>query len=228
MKKIISILLTLLVCVSLTGCGSDNSSSNKSVDNKKETKTENNSEDKKEKEYETFDDLPGELEVNLTTCKYCINAPDHLLSRANTGHIIKMGSYFIIYDQYVEGASNEGYGIDLSTITKAEDVIEGMKKQMADTCSEGLSYAEDYSVEIEESENVKVNSWDMCKTKGKINLSCSFELDYNSANYVAYSVIKDGYPVYFAVVEDPDEPLDEDLEALADKIAKTFRDNPEA
>ena len=226
MKKIISILLTMLVCVSLTGCGSDDSSS-KSSNNKKETKTEKSSNDKNEKEYETFDDLPFTHELNFTTCKYCIDSPGSLICRANTGHILLMESYFVVYDQYLKGASDEGYGIDLSTITKAEDVIEGMKKQMADTCRNGLIYAHEYSVEIEESENVKVNSWDMCKTKWKINLTSSRKIDYNSVNYIAYSVIKDGYPVYFAVVEDPEGETTFDIEALADKIAKTFRDYQE-
>ena len=36
-----------------------------------------------------------------------------------------------------------------------------------------------------------------------------------------------GYPVYFAVVEDPLGDESADLEEMADKIAKTFRDNPE-
>ena len=62
---------------------------------------------------------------------------------------------------------------------------------------------------------------------GSTLLIADFPLDYESANFVAYSVIKDGYPVYFAVVENPDGENPIDINAMADKIAKTFREYSE-
>ena len=99
--------------------------------------------------------------------------------------------------------------------------------QMAATCRNGLIFADDYTVEVANSENKKVNSWDMCKVSGSIKLSCEFPLDYESVDFVAYSLIKDGFPVYFAVVENPagDNPID--LGSMADKIVKTFREYSE-
>lgn len=233
MKKIISLLLVMMLSASLVACGNDEKPSNDSTGNStSSSQTENESSnkessDKGSNDYEPDEELPGNLDVNLTTSKYSIDAPGISFGRANTGQIIEMSSYFVIYDQYVDISSEKQYEVKLDEIKAAKDVINGMSKQMAATAKNGLIFAHEYNVEATNSEDVKVNSWDMCKTIGKINLTSKYPLDYESANFVAYSVIKDGYPVYFAVVEKPDGENPIDINAMADKIAKTFREYSE-
>lgn len=232
MKKIVSFLLVMIFSVSLVACGNEEITSNDNTEATTSSQTESQADNKEgsnknNNEYEPDEELPGIIDVNLTTTKYCVDAPGTLSQRANTGHIVEMASYFVIYDQYVDISSEKQYEVKLDEIKAAKDVIGGMSKQMSATSMKGLSYADEYNVEVTSTEDVKVNSWDMCKTTGKINLIADFPLDYESANFVAYSVIKDGYPVYFAVVENPDGENPIDINAMADKIAKTFREYSE-
>ena len=228
MKKFLCLALALTICFSLVACGNDekpNDNNNNSESTAIQNEDANNS--NKENDYTSDKDLPGIIRVNLSTVKYCVDAPGTLSQRANTGHIVEMGSYFVVYDQYVDISSEKEFGVDKNSISNADDVIGAMSKQMAATCRNGLIFADDYKVEVANSENKKVNSWDMCKVSGSIKLSCEFPLDYESVDFVAYSLIKDGFPVYFAVVENPagDNPID--LGTMADKIAKTFREYSE-
>lgn len=229
MKRIIALLLVLVLCFSLAACGNDEKpNDNNNNNNNASSGIQNEDASSNEKnDYTSDKDLPGVIRVNLSTVKYCVDAPGTLSQRANTGHIVEMGSYFVVYDQYVDISSEKEFGVDKDSTLKSEDVIGNMSKQMAATCQNGLIFADDYSVEIANKENKKVNSWDMCKVSGSIKLSCEFPLDYESVDFVAYSLIKDGFPVYFAVVENPagDNPIN--LGAMADKIAKTFREYSE-
>lgn len=226
MKKII-VLLAMLLCFTLVACGNDEKSNDNSTDESSRVQNEDNIAENRESDYTSDEDLPGVIRVNLSTAKYCVDAPDMLSQRSNTGHIVEMGSYFVVYDQYVDISSETQYGVDKNSITDAGDVIGAMAEQMAATCRKGLIYADEYSVEVTKSESQKVNSWDMCKVTGTIKLSCEYPLDYESADFVAYSLIKDGYPVYFAVVENPAGENPIDLGNMADKIAKTFREYSE-
>lgn len=227
MKKIIALLLAMLLCFSLTACNGGEKPNDNNVDGSSGVQSENNSTDNKKNDYTDDKDLPGIISVNLSTVKYCVNAPGTLYKRANTGYIVDMGSYFVVYDQYVDISSEKEFGVDNNSIKKPDDVIGAMSKQMAATCRNGLIFADEYSVEIAKSESKKINSWDMCKVTGTIKLSCEFPLDYESVNFVAYSLIKDGFPIYFAVVENPAGEKSIDIGNMADKIAKTFREYSE-
>ena len=135
-----------------------------------------------------------------------------------------MNAYFVIYDQFVNIVSDNDYGIEKEQITEPEEVIEGMKDQFIDNLKEGLIRATEYTYEIKSRETITINGWEMCKYTGAIKLTHDSPLDYESAAFVAYGLIKDGYPVYFAVVEKPDGKNPIDIEAMADKIARTFRE----
>lgn len=227
MKKIIALLLAMLLCFSLAACNGGEKPNDNNVDGSSGVQSENNSTDNKKNDYTDDKDLPGIISVNLSTVKYCVNAPGTLSQRANTGYIVDMESYFVVYDQYVDISSEKEFGVDNNSIKKPDDVIGAMSKQMAATCRNGLIFADEYSVEIAKSESKKINSWDMCKVTGTIKLSCEFPLDYESVNFVAYSLIKDGFPIYFAVVENPAGEKSIDIGNMADKIAKTFREYSE-
>lgn len=227
MKRIIALLLVLVLCFSLVACGNNEKPNDNGTNQTFGVQNEGNTDDNMENDYTSDTDLPGVIRVNLSTVKYCVDAPGTLSQRANTGHIVEMGSYFVVYDQYVDVSSEKEFGVDKNSISTAEDVIEAMSKQMAATCQNGLIFADEYTVETTKSETVKVNSWDMCKVNGSIKLSCEFPLDYESVEFVAYSLVKDGFPVYFAVVENPAGENLIDLGAMADKIAKTFREYSE-
>ena len=217
----------MLFCFTLVACDNGKKSNDNSIDGSSCVQNEESSTEGKENNYTSDKDLPGVIRVNLSTVKYCVDAPDMLFQRANTGYIVEMGSYFVVYDQYVDISSETLFGVDKNSIASAGDVIGAMSKQMAATCQKGLIFADEYSVEITKSESQKVNSWDMCKVTGTIKLSCEFPLDYESADFVAYSLIKDGFPVYFAVVENPAGEKSIDISNIADKIAKTFREYSE-
>lgn len=235
MKKIISLLLVMMLSCSLVACGNEEKPSNDSTGNSTSSSQTGNESinkdssknDGSDSDYEPNEELPGHVRVNLTTSKYCVDAPETIIKSENTGYMVKLNSYFVIYDQYLEGSSDTLYEVKPDAIKGAQDVIGGMSKQMVALAKSGLIYADEYNVEVTSTEDVKVNSWDMCKTTGKINLTCQYPLDYESANFVAYSVIKDGYPVYFAVIERPDGENPIDINAMADKIAKTFREYSE-
>lgn len=228
MKRILSLLLVCILCISLVACGNDNPvDGNKDNNNTNTEQSSNNEGTDKEPAYEIDKDLPGVVRVNLSTVKYCINAPGTLIKRANTGNIVELGSYFVIYDQYVDISSEGQFGVKLDAIKSAEDIINVMAEQMSATSLNGLIFADEYKVVAEKNETIKVNSWDMCKTTGKIELSCEYPLDYESVKFVAYSLIKDGFPIYFAVVENPAGEKPIDIGNMADKIAKTFREYSE-
>ncbi len=225
MKRFITLLLVIFLSTSLVSCNNNEKNDNNSTESSY-IQMEDSSKENIANNSQGERDFPGTLRVNLSTVKYCIDAPGDFSQRANTGHIVKMGSFFIIYDHYVESSEMQ-FGVKLDSIKSANDVMEAMKLQMAKTSSNGLIFADEYTVVVNSSENVKVNTWDMCKTKGTINLSSQYKLDYESVDFVAYSVIKDGFPVYFAVIENPAEMNPINIESMADKIAKTFREYSE-
>ena len=229
MRKVLALVLAIALCLSIVACGNnekpnDDTSNNNSPTNQTEKEPNNNQVDAP---YEGDADLPGRIRVNLSTVKYCVDAPGTLSQRANTGHIVEMGSYFVIYDQYVDISSAGQFEVKLDQISSPKDVIAGMATQMAATAQNGLIFADNYTVEVVKTEDANVNSWNMSKATGKINLTCEYPLDYESVDFVAYSLIKDGYPVYFAVIENPAGEGTPDLDAMAEKIAKTFREYSE-
>ena len=64
----------------------------------------------------------------------------------------------------------------------------------------------------------------MTKFKGTFTLTHEWKIDYNEADFVGYSIMKDGKPLYF-VVDIPTGENRIDIEKMADKIVKSFRDN---
>ena len=140
-----------------------------------------------------------------------------------------MENYFVVYDQYEETTSEFIYEVDKNSIKEPSDVINGMKKQFISACSYGLINASSYEFDASY-ENVNINQWDMSKFTGTFELIYETEnpdVDYTSAKFVGYSLIKEGCPVYFVVVDIPSKGGEDDIEEIADKIAKTFREYSE-
>ena len=218
-KIILSALCCLSVLLVATGCG------NQTTNDNNNSNTDNMQNNSSSKNYQIADDLEGTLEVNLSTTQYCISAPGTLTKRANTGYINSWDGYFVIYDQYVDISSNNTYGINHTTINNTEDIIDVMKPQFIDTALNGFIYADNYDYVITSKENKIINGYNMTKFKGKFTLSSEWPLDYNQADFVGYSLLKNGYPIYFAVIDVPNGENRINIEEMADKIVKSFREN---
>lgn len=229
MKKIISLLLALIMCITLAACGSNGEkpANNDTGSSNQSGESTNNNQDK-EDNYEATSDLPGTLRINLENVKYCVDAPSKQIF--NKGYnFVNMDGYFVVYDQYEETTSEFIYEVDKDQISKPSEVLEGMKKQFIAACSYGLIKAPDYDFTVEY-EDVKINQWDMSKFSGVLELKFEVEnpqVDYTSVDFVGYSLIKDGCPVYFVVIDIPTKNGVDNIEQMADKIAKTFREYTE-
>jgi len=220
-KMFLSLICGIMILGIVTGCGGNNTT-NPESNSGAGSNTQNNNGSKK---YEIAEDLEGTVAVNLGTTQYCVSSPGTLTKRANTGYINSWKGYFVIYDQYVDISSNNTYGINHTTIKNAEDVIDVMKPQFIDTALNGFIYADDYDYVITSKENKIINGYNMTKFKGKFTLTSEWPLDYNQADFVGYSLLKDGYPIYFAVVDVPNGENRINIEEMADKIVKSFREN---
>lgn len=217
-KILLSLICGVLILSITTGCGKQ---ANSNGSNDKDM--QNNSSNKK---YEIADDLKGTLSVNLSTTQYCLSTPD-FPGRASTGYKNNGQGYFIIYDQYVDSATEVQYNIDNKDIKNSNDVIDVMKPQFIAnaTAVGGLIYADNYDYTITSKENLNINGYNITKFKGYFTLSAEFTPSYNTAQFVGYSLLEHGYPIYFAVIENPDEEKSINLEDMADKIIKSYRIN---
>lgn len=233
MKKLLSMLLASTLCLSLAACGSTQSNPGTSSPEDSKQSSQSDSSDtskdaqKTEHSYEEDPDLPGIHKVNMTSVQYCINSPSWLIKRNGCGHKVSTDSFVILYGQYVNNLSDKNYGIDLEKISSAEDIFPNMNKQIVANIDGTIARADEYVVEVDNTENLTINGWDMCKQKGSIKLTYQHALPYESTTFVAYSVIKDGCPVFFMVIDKPDGSERIDIEEMADKIAKTFREYSE-
>lgn len=227
MKRIMLVIFSLILCFALVACGNDNKPQD-DVSSSEPNQTRNNSETNNSNTDNSDFDLPGVLSINLENVKYCVNSPSKQIF--NKGYsFVNMENYFVVYDQYEDATSEFIYEVDRSKIATPSDVIEGMKKQFISACSYGLINASSYEFDASY-ENVKINGWDMAKFIGAFELKYETDnpqVDYTSAKFVGYSLIKDGCPVYFVVVDIPSKGGEDNIEEIADKIAKTFRDYSE-
>ena len=229
MKKLLSILLATVLCLSLAACGGDDNKPSGDGTNSTQSETPDATKDVAQSEhpFENDPDLPGIHKVNLSSVQYCINSPSWLIKRNGCGHKVSTSSFVILYGQFVNNVSDKDYGVDLEKISSAEDIFPNMNKQIVANIDGTIAHADEYVIEVDSTENVTINGWAMCKQEGTIKLTYKYSLPYESTSFVAYSVIKDGYPVYFLVVDKPDGTDRIDIEQMADKIAKTFREYSE-
>ena len=230
MKKVLTILMILLMCVSMVACG--NNEENPVTDEQGsnvQTEQQNSNEQNDDKNYESDSSLPGVVRINLENVQYCVDAPSKQIY--NRGPMfVNMENYFVIYDQYKDPSSMLNYDVDVSKITDASNVIEGMEKQFINACEEGLINADEYTFTIEKKEDKMLNGYQMSRFEGTFELMYEIEnpdVDYTSTTFTGYSLIKDGCPVYFVVVDIPSAGGVDDIGAMADKIAKTFREYSE-
>lgn len=227
MKKIVLLILSLALCLSLVACGNE-SKPRDDISSSNLNQTENNEESNNNNNTDVNSDLPGVLSINFDNVQYCVDAPSKQIY--NMGPMfVNMENYFVIYDQYKEPSSILNYDVDISKITDASNVIEGMEKQFINACEEGLINADEYTFTITK-ENKTVNGYKMSRFEGTFELKYEIEnpdVDYTNAKFTGYSLIKDGCPVYFVVVDIPSEGGVDDVGAMADKIAKTFREYSE-
>lgn len=235
-KNGISLIVLVLIIVLVVIVGAVtiafvmNKNNNVSVDNNNISNIKNNQQvstsNEKKDNYESDPSLPGVLRINLENVQYCVDAPSKQIF--NRGHMfVKMENYFVIYDQYEDPVSKLNYDVDISKITEASNVIEGMSNQFINACEEGLINAEEYKFTITNKENKTVNGWEMSRFEGEFELLYDVEnpiVDYTSTTFVGYSMIKDGCPIYFVVVDVPSKGGGDEIGTIADKIAKTFRE----
>jgi len=219
-KIIISAVLVTVLSISIIGCGKDKGtteSNNKSSSQSSEGKND-------KKTYQKDPSLVATLSQNLSKIKYSIDYP-WSISDAGTGSYSSTEDMYVIYDQFVAGASDTKYKIDSTQITKPDQVIEGMKDQFKNTATNQLPLSSKIDYVISKKKNVTINGWDMCRYEGEFHLDEDISLKDAKAPFVAYGIIKDEHPFYFIVV-DTTENHDKikDIGVLADKIAKTFRD----
>ncbi|MBU3112344.1 hypothetical protein [Clostridium lacusfryxellense] len=225
-KIIISAILITGLSMSLIGCGKDNAET-KSGDTTTEqsTKADTKTTDDKH-DFQKDPSLPLTLSVELDTQKYSVDYPWGIAS-ARSGAFSDTEGMYVIYDQFVPNLSDVDYGVDPTKITKADQVIEGMKDQFKNTAASKLPLSKAESYKITKKENVTINDWDMCRYEGEFTLkdTAIITLKDKKAPFVAYGVIKDAHPVYFIVVDESDNHDNiKEIGVLADKIAKTFRD----
>lgn len=234
MKKIRILVSTLLIStmlLSLVGCGDkkENDGSDKGNKSQTEQKSDDNKKEEKKSSYKKDPDLDQTLGVGKGTVTFAIDVPTGW-GRGSVGTgwgctDLKRGLY-VIYDTYLNRTSEDDYEVDLDSIKSADQVIEGMAKQFVATGMGCLPFSMKREYEIIKKENVSINGWDMCRYEGKFILDDdpSVQIKDKKAYFVAYTVIKDGFPIYFAVVDESDAQEQSAIVAeLADKIAKTFR-----
>lgn len=232
---VIGIVATIVIAVVGIVLGSKflNGENNNDLDN---SIIDNNDKDNSSStKYESNEDLPGTIEINLSSIKYCIDGPNKQLFNkgfvysnghydSNLGHV---ESYFVIYDQYEKETSELLYDIQISEIKKPSDVIVGMKNQVIRALKYPHILAENYDYKITNQKDVKINGYNMSRFEGTLYFLYDIEnpdVDYKEANFVGYSLIKDGNPIYFIVGERPNKSNPINIGELADKIVKTFRD----
>lgn len=230
MKKTIAFLVVFLLILSLVACGEQNynNPTDDTVSSTNGSQQNNNTEGNKE-DYQNDSSLPGVVRVNLDNVKYCVDAPSKQIY--NRGPLfVDMKNYFVIYDQYKDPSSMLNYDVDISKITGASNVIEGMEKQFINACEEGLIIADNYKFTLTKQEDKQVNGYQMSRYEGTMDLVYEIDnpdVEYTSVSFVGYSLVKDGCPVYFVVVDIPTEGGVDDIGTMADKIAKTFREYSE-
>lgn len=230
MKKVLSLLIVLLMCVSLVACGSNEDTPSTDDQNSTIQSGQQNSDTKDdEKQYEADASLSGVVRINLDNVQYCVDAPSKQIY--NRGPMfVNMDNYFVIYDQYKEPSSMLNYDVDISKITDASNVIEGMEKQFINACEEGFINADEYAFSITKKEDKTINGYKMSRFEGTFELKYEIDnpdVDYTSTTFTGYSLIKGGCPVYFVVVDVPSAGGVDDVSTMADKIAKTFREYSE-
>lgn len=230
MKRTIAIILALLLTLSMVACGEQNndSTTNNTVSSTQDDQQNNNTEDKTD-DYQADSSLPGVVRANYNNVQYCVDAPSEQIY--NRGPLfVNMKNYFVIYDQYKDPSSKLNYGVDISKITSASNVIEGMEIQFAEACEEGLIIADEYRFTLTKKEDKQINAYQMSRFEGTMELVYKIDnpdVEYTSVSFVGYSLVKDGCPVYFVVVDIPTEGGVDDIGTMADKIARTFREYSE-
>lgn len=225
MKKIVIVLLMVSLILSCVACSGDNNSpTNGSEVGHNTEKTE--PADQKDPAGQSDPELPGTVEINLPYIKFNVDAPDRNIHRAASGFRTVAETYAVIYDSYLDPSSQLLYEVELENIKLPEDIFVQMEKQIVANCATCLVSASTYTLNISKKENVTINGWDMCRVEGSIHLEEEYKLSYNDASFVAYGLLKDGYPAYFIAMDIPDgEGEHIDLGNLADRIARTFRDS---
>ena len=231
LKVLVSTIIISTLVISMAGCGNsktkdptkDNTQTAGSTQTQQGTGDKNTKGNDKKVTYKKDPDLPDTLRSELTTQSYWIDVPGWGLTTLGSGYYSMNKNICVVYDQFLEGASDTDFKIDPSTIKTPDQIIDAMKAQFLSTATGKLPVS-DYDYEIKKKENVKVNDWDMCRYEGIFILKNTSIKD-NKASFVAYSVIKENHPVYFVVIDKSYEQTHgQELGPLADKIAKTFRD----
>jgi len=228
LKVIVAALLILTMFLSLVGCGDE-----KVQDASNNTETEQRSDEKKDRDKDAYQkdaDLNRSLLVENGIVKFQIDIPTGWvggLEGTGWGYIDIERELYVIYDTYLTKTSNRKYKVDLDKIIVAEHVLDEMKGQFLYTGMRFLPSSEGNDFEIIKKDNVKINGWKMCRYEGNFLLAedTEIELKDKKAYFVAYSLIMDGCPIYFVVVDKSDSQNQSALVGqLADKIAKTFRE----
>lgn len=219
-KVFLSLLCGVMVLGLATGCGGNNTTTGEN-----NSGTSNSQNNNSGKNYEIADELDGVVDFHTTTTQACFSSPGTLVKRERTGFKSVWGGYYVVWDAYLNTTSEMNYGVDISKITRSSQVIKEMEKQFLTVATDPLIRADNYDYKITEQKDIKINGFEMTKFKGTFTLTHEWKIDYNEADFVGYSIMKDGKPLYFVVVDIPTGENRIDIEKMADKIVKSFRDN---
>lgn len=172
--------------------------------------------------------LVQRLEVNYPRLKYCVSVPEGKREKMETGYQFISDAYSIVFDHYVEGVSDTQFGVSGGGFDRSNQVLEKMKKQVLATFSNALDKKNCYDFEIDTKLGAMRNGHNMCRYEGRVLFFNDDPGLYQDTRFVSYGFLEDGYPIYFAVIENPENGKDRDLDigGLADEIAWSFRDCP--
>lgn len=211
MKKLLSLLLITILCVSLAACSNESAkepstNSNSSVQNSEKT-----------------DDWGVQEKIVATK--------NDVISVAN----IKFPSLTGI----VEGTGKIAYQKDKTLVILDAEMKEVFPNIAANSCEEVFpAYFEqtraimdayrqmnydNFEFSVANKETVTVNGYEMCKYTGKHTFTVNGEND--EMNFVAYATKLNGngaYVYWMVLDESEDQSLTETIEEYADKMAKTL------
>lgn len=219
-KILLSLIYGVLILGLVTGCGGNNTTTGEN-----NSDTSNSQNNNSGKNYEIADELEGIVDFHTTTTQACFSSPGTLVKRERTGFKIDLGGYYVVWDAYLDTTSVSNYGVDISKIGKSSQIIDGMREQFLTVATDPLIRADKYDYTITDQKDIKINGYEMTKFNGKFTLTHKWVIDYNEADFVGYSIMKDSKPLYFVVVDIPTGENRINIEEMADKIAKSFRDN---
>lgn len=233
MNKLWKLALSGPMVFSLAACGSkgDSATDTEKEDTAKETETTKDDKTSSGNTYEDFEDLPRTLEMivisdDRSKFKYSVGVPTLGAQGIAKGRAANIGeNSYIVYGAFL-GNPDSAEAHKQSEFKKNEDIPVILKEDMLKTLAT-YDYSEAKDFVIEKNEDKTINGWDFTRSTGYVQLE-NTEYKDNKLNFVLYTLMFNGCPIYFAGV-DGSEAQDQFayVEKWTDMTAKTFRETEE-